>query len=705
MFSKIPRSSLATIGAIATAALVVRVYGIDWGLPLVNEEASPLKTAWHMWGWGPERGLDLNPHFFKYPSLTIYLQFLSQGLLYVILSLTGTIRSALDFRLLYVLDPTPFYVMGRLVTVCFGAATVVPTYLVGRRVAGPAAGAMAALLVALNVPLISKSQVVEVDVPLTCLVTVSLLMALRLADRPGRATALVTGLTVGLAAASKYPGLFTVVPAITALVLGRRTRPGAGTSPPAKPPRRSESSTPGSRDRQRDDQGKARSRRSTGESSLSMSGLLLLGIAAGLVVASPFLILDAGSFWGQLAEERQHMRLGHFGVAQGWSWSFYAIAWFESLVGWPLGVTSLIGAIFFVLRRRAGWAWVLGTFVVIHFAVVGSWSMKADRYLLPLIPVGAIFASALIWQFVAGSDAMRRSAPARIVVWLGAFALLVCPQLLWAPGHIKRFEPDSRALAKEWIEANVPAGSFILCEVYGPELLSPGDFVKFDAELATALCSRNRKPIYALQLMPMFQVAPERSEDFYDMRFLQLADYVVVTGSVRDRYRAEPSRFPRQVALYDTLERRYTTRHEVKDAKGSAVTIYRNPLQTDRFAARAEPGPVPTLDQRTEAVGGEAFYYYSLGLNLEAYGFVEDALSAYTEGMRFGFADRASMMSITRAIVRCHLRLRRPTDALRFLAQQMAQPRPAVEVARLRQLRREVSAGTFALQALSCPSP
>src|SRR2546426_7435703 len=96
-----------------------------------------------MWGWGPQRGLDLNPHFFKYPSLTLYLQFLVQGILYVVMRAGGIISSAPDFRALLAADPTPFYRCGRAVTALFGAATVFPAFELARRAAGLGAAVVA----------------------------------------------------------------------------------------------------------------------------------------------------------------------------------------------------------------------------------------------------------------------------------------------------------------------------------------------------------------------------------------------------------------------------------------------------------------------------------------------------------------------------------------------------------------------------------
>jgi len=96
------------IAALVALALALRIQGIGAGLPEVYEEAYPFKVAWSMWGWGPGRGIDLNPHWFKYPGLVIDLQFLGQGLLYLLLSVTGGIHSTLDFRVLHQLDKTPF---------------------------------------------------------------------------------------------------------------------------------------------------------------------------------------------------------------------------------------------------------------------------------------------------------------------------------------------------------------------------------------------------------------------------------------------------------------------------------------------------------------------------------------------------------------------------------------------------------------------
>jgi len=85
-------------------ALGLRVYGIAWGLPAGFEEATPFRKAWDMWNWGLKRGVDLNPHFFNYPSFTVYLQFAMQGVLYAAMTVSGVVSSTIDFHAQYVLD-------------------------------------------------------------------------------------------------------------------------------------------------------------------------------------------------------------------------------------------------------------------------------------------------------------------------------------------------------------------------------------------------------------------------------------------------------------------------------------------------------------------------------------------------------------------------------------------------------------------------
>ena len=228
-----PSGEFVLLAALVAVALALRCYRIGWGLPGIYEEAMPFWKAWNMWGWGPERPFDPNPHFFTYPSLTVYLQFLGQGFLYLVLTALGKIHSTIGFRIQYEIDKTPFILVGRSIGAMIGAATVLPTYFLARRAGGRAAAIPAALLVAMSPLLIARSQLIEVDVPLTFFVTLACLFAVRMNESATRFNCIAAGLAAGLATSSKYPGLIALLPALAVASFALSKRAAATIAPSA----------------------------------------------------------------------------------------------------------------------------------------------------------------------------------------------------------------------------------------------------------------------------------------------------------------------------------------------------------------------------------------------------------------------------------------------------------------------------------------
>ena len=264
---------------VLVVALAARVYQIGWGLPFIFEEGIPIKRAWTMWSWGLPPGVDFNPHFFNYPSLTIYLNFIAQGVLYAVMRIAGVVASGVDYHARYIVDPSPFYYVGRSISVLFGVATVWFTYRVARRFAGHRAAMAAAVLLAVNTVHISRSHLVEVDVPLTFFVTLAIWLMVRLMDGPVLKSYLLAGAAIGLATSTKYTGAILVLPLVVADVIARVK---AKRTPRAVYPL-----------------------------------LSVLLAAAVFLTTSPFVVLDWETFVEHFGTERQHMHLGHFGLGFG----------------------------------------------------------------------------------------------------------------------------------------------------------------------------------------------------------------------------------------------------------------------------------------------------------------------------------------------------------------------------------------------------
>ena len=186
-----PRSSgtaaagLPLLAALIAVAAALRATGIQYGLPFGSlrnpDEQSIVPRAWKM-----VHGGGLDPGWFDYPTLVIYLLAPFQAW-----------------------QDAPSYLTGRIVILVLGLAAVAATWWLGRRAYGPWAGALGAAGVAVATVHVDYSRMAVTDVPLTLgvAVTLGLLVLGRLEW---------AGVALGLAASAKYPGIFLVVPLVVA---------------------------------------------------------------------------------------------------------------------------------------------------------------------------------------------------------------------------------------------------------------------------------------------------------------------------------------------------------------------------------------------------------------------------------------------------------------------------------------------------------
>jgi hypothetical protein len=176
-----PRVALA---AILAGAAALRLVGVGYGLPfplLSPDEQSIVPRAWKM-----VHGGGLDPHWFDYPSLLMYLLAPFQAW-----------------------QDDPSYLAARLVVVVLALGAVAAAWWLGSRAYGEMAGVIAALAVAVATTEVAYSRMAVTDVPLTLGVTASLALLVS-----GRIE--LGGLVAGLAVSFKYPGIFLLVPLVVA---------------------------------------------------------------------------------------------------------------------------------------------------------------------------------------------------------------------------------------------------------------------------------------------------------------------------------------------------------------------------------------------------------------------------------------------------------------------------------------------------------
>ena len=182
--TRTPKFDLVALGAILVLAAALRLVGVRYGLPypfLNPDESSIVPRAWAI---GHGHGLD--PGWYDYPSLLMYVQAPFEALVHA-----------------------PSYGVARGVAVVLGVAGVAATWWLGLRSYGRRAAVVGALTVAVATTHVAYSRMAVTDVALTLGVTCAL--ALMLSGRLEWA-----GLAVGLAAAAKYPGAVALVPLVVA---------------------------------------------------------------------------------------------------------------------------------------------------------------------------------------------------------------------------------------------------------------------------------------------------------------------------------------------------------------------------------------------------------------------------------------------------------------------------------------------------------
>lgn len=170
--------------AILGLAGALRLVGVQYGLPfpLLNpDERNIVPRAWSM-----VHGGGLDPHWFDYPSLVMYVLAPFQAW-----------------------QGEPSYLAARVTMVAIAMAGVATAWWLGQRAYGPMAGFVAAAVIAVETTHVAYSRMAVTDVPLTLGVTVAL--ALMISGRIELA-----GLAVGLAASAKYPGILLVAPLVAA---------------------------------------------------------------------------------------------------------------------------------------------------------------------------------------------------------------------------------------------------------------------------------------------------------------------------------------------------------------------------------------------------------------------------------------------------------------------------------------------------------
>ena len=414
------------LALVLLAAAVLRFWALPHGVPFSVQVDEPevMVRAVRMMKTG-----DLNPHFFDYPTLYIYLQALAATARF----LFGAMRG--EWAALAQAPPEAFYVWGRAVTAILGTATVWVLYRAGLRWGRPTALLAAALLAVMPLH-VRESHFVLTDVPVTFFVMLAVLLSLRAHERATAAAFALAGAAAGLAAATKYNGAIVVaVPllccAATPAVRSSRTAALIAT---------------------------------------------LAGMLGAFLIAAPYTFLDLPVFLNQFARLSSEFRVLPPGREAVW---LTYLKHLRNALGWAGSAIVIAGVALGLFRTLAGPSrlkWLIAIlFPLLYFRFISNQQLAFGRYLLPLVPLLSLLGAAAL---VAAIGRLRHTAlppPARQAAIAALFVLTLGPPAYTSVAFDATAAREwTTEQAYRWIIANVPKGSKVTLETR--QLLLPDTY-------------------------------------------------------------------------------------------------------------------------------------------------------------------------------------------------------------------------------------
>ena len=363
----------------------------------------------------------LNPHFFIYPALQVYLTAAAAAIAYPFVLLAG----CADGWAQYCMKEACLATAGRTVVALFGLGTVFVAYAVGKLMHSSGAGLAAAAFVAVCPYHALDTRYTNVDVPMAFWALATLCLAVSYARRQQPWRLWVGAATVGAAAATKYLGFLFVLPLAAAALAHPRP------------------------------QSSSEVLRRTG-----LAIALVAAAAACFLTLAPYTLLDYASFAATMAHEARYGYQSQFGwdlSPRGLVYHKFAYQLLASLpfcLGFGIHVMALWG-LACVWRRCRETRLVFAVAFACYFLLVGSLEHIFPRYLAPLLPMLCVAAGVGCAALTASPVRWRRAA-----AWLLSAAAIVHAGLM-AVTMIWGMSPHVGRLAERWLAKHVPAGSTV----------------------------------------------------------------------------------------------------------------------------------------------------------------------------------------------------------------------------------------------------
>ncbi len=394
---------------IVTIALFFRLTGINWdqGHTLHPDERFIIMTVENI-AW-PDK---LNPHFFAYGSLPLYL-------LKIVSSVVGFINPLLATY-------GKMQLVGRVISTIFDIGTLLLLYGIIKNFSKTRTTALfGALWYACSVLPIQLSHFFAVDTMLTFFTMLTIYLLLLYHKKPSSVRAVTIGVACGMAVATKFSGVMVAIPVGVTLLYNIQIH--------------------------------------WKERCVHAAYMLFAGVST-FICCQPYALLDFATFSRQIIEQQAMTKSAFtFPYTLQYVGKIPYVYEITNIFLWGQGTIlatmSLLGVsicTYLLIRKKNYALGILLSFFWIYFGVVGKFAIGFMRYLLPIYPILTICAALLM------EKSTRRAS--RIQSYI-IYVCLTGGILLWTSAFMHIYtEPNARTQATNWILANIPEGSTIALE-------------------------------------------------------------------------------------------------------------------------------------------------------------------------------------------------------------------------------------------------
>ncbi|MCY3740939.1 MAG: glycosyltransferase family 39 protein [Candidatus Poribacteria bacterium] len=522
------------LGFCLIMGLILRLWAINFGLPFFShiDEEHYLPRALRIL-----RSQDLNPHYFRNPPLLTYLYSIVLFLYFVFGKLIGWFTSMRDFVELYFSNMTSFFVIARTLNALFGVGICLVVYKVGKKLFDKITGLIASILVCSSFLMVRDSHYAVNDIPGTFFLILSFSYIVSIYTQGRLKDYILSGLFAGMAVATKYNMGIIIFPLVLSHFFANR--------------------------------GIVFNR------NFICAGLSCL---IGFFLFCPWILLDYRTFWEQFAEQFMFSKRPWPGASSTPSYIqyFFTLLWGYGLLPFCF---FIIGSIFLSREKEKQKLLLILCCPLFYYLPLGAMKLFFVRFVIPLIPYLSILSAYGIIS-LAGRISYKHRRVALVLLIL----VSISQGVIFSCKHNYLIsKTNTRIIARNWINNNLPHGSKIVTEGYGPSLRVYYDKGRFMQNINN----------YQVE-----EVGKKLSKSSLNEYKQQDINYIITSSYISRRYLDRPDEYPRENEFYITLEKEANQIFKISPSQGK-VPFYLDEVYSPfwNIFVLDKPGPTITIFQ------------------------------------------------------------------------------------------------------------